>query len=172
MVARGLFREDLFYRLNLIEVRLPSLAERRGDVAELAHHFLDLCSRTYRRGAPAVAFTDRAVAWLAAQGFPGNVRQLRQTIERAVLVHGGDLLDAGDFAALAGLATPAGRDGLDARGSALPNPGSMTLDEMEKAMIEQHLRHYGGNVTRVAQALGLSRAALYRRFEKYGIVTP
>jgi two-component system, NtrC family, response regulator len=162
LVERGQFREDLLYRLNLIAMRLPSLRERRGDVPLLARHFLDLSARAYRR--PPVALTDRAVAWLQDQPWPGNIRQLKQTLERAVLVIDGDRLDVRDLVALSGLEEREARGG-----AALPSPGTMTLDEMEKAMIVKCMRHYEGNITRVAEALGLSRAALYRRFEKYGI---
>src|SRR5947208_4567543 len=162
LVERGQFREDLLYRLNLIAMRLPALRERRGDVPLLARHFLDLSARAYCR--PPVALTDRALAWLQDQPWPGNIRQLKQTLERAVLVIDGDRLDAGDLVALSGLEEREARGG-----TALPSPGTMTLDEMEKAMIVKCMRHYEGNVTRVAEALGLSRAALYRRFEKYGI---
>ncbi len=162
LVTKGQFREDLLYRLNLIAVRLPALRERRGDVPLLARHFLDLCARAYRTGPVAIA--DRALSWLQDQPWPGNIRQLKQTIERAVLVFDGDRLDAGDLVALSGLEEREARGG-----TALPSPGSMTLDEMEKAMIVKCMRHYEGNVTRVAEALGLSRAALYRRFEKYGL---
>jgi DNA-binding NtrC family response regulator len=162
-VARGSFREDLLYRLNLIAVRLPPLRERRGDVPVLARHFLDASAQVYRRGT-GVAISDRALEYLQGQSWPGNIRQLKQTLERAVLVLDGDVLEVEDLLALADLETRAARDP-----NALPSPGSMTLDEMEKAMIVKCLRHYEGNVTRVAEALGLSRAALYRRFEKYGI---
>ena len=163
LVEKGQFREDLLYRLNLIALRLPPLRERRGDVPLLSRHFLDLSARTYRRGL--IALTDRALAWLADQPWPGNIRQLKQTIERAVLVFEGDRLDAADLVALSGL------DDRETRGgaTALPTPGTMTLDEMEKAMIVKCMRHYEGNITRVAEALGLSRAALYRRLEKYGL---
>src|SRR4051795_7400026 len=162
LVERGQFREDLLYRLNLIAMRLPALRERRGDVPLLARHFLHLSARAYRR--PPVALTDRALAWLQDQPWPGNIRQLKQTLERAVLVIDGDRLDARDLVALSGLEEREARGG-----TALPSPGTMTLDEMEKAMIVKCMRHYEGNITRVAEALGLSRAALYRRFEKYGI---
>jgi two-component system, NtrC family, response regulator len=162
LVERGQFREDLLYRLNLIAMRLPALRERRGDVPLLARHFLDLSARAYRR--PPVALTDRALAWLQDQPWPGNIRQLKQTLERAVLVIDGDRLDVKDLVALSGLEEREARGG-----TALPSPGTMTLDEMEKAMIVKCMRHYEGNITRVAEALGLSRAALYRRFEKYGI---
>jgi two-component system, NtrC family, response regulator len=162
MVERGQFREDLLYRLNLIAVRLPALRERRGDVPLLARHFLDANARTYRRGP--IEISGKALDWLADQPWPGNIRQLKQTIERAVLVLDGDRLDVAGLVALSGL------EEREARGAtALPSPGSMTLDEMEKAMIVKCMRHYEGNVTRVAEALGLSRAALYRRFEKYGL---
>jgi two-component system NtrC family response regulator len=164
-VTKGAFREDLLYRLNLISVRLPSLRERRGDVPVLARHFLDLSSQTYRRGAP-LGITDRALEWLQSQSWPGNIRQLKQTIERAVLVVDGDRLDVADLRALSDLES---REVGAIRGAELPSPGSMTLDEMEKAMIVKCMRHYEGNITRVAEALGLSRAALYRRFEKYGL---
>jgi DNA-binding NtrC family response regulator len=161
-VEKGQFREDLLYRLNLIAVRLPALRERRGDVRLLARHFLDLSARSYRRNP--IAITDRALGWLEDQPWPGNIRQLKQTIERAVLVVDGDRLDVGDLVALSGLEEREARGG-----TALPSPGTMTLDEMEKAMIVKCMRHYEGNVTKVAEALGLSRAALYRRFEKYGL---
>jgi DNA-binding NtrC family response regulator len=164
-VARGRFREDLLYRLNLIALRLPPLRERRGDIPLLARHFLDVCGRTYRRGA--LALTDRAADWLQAQAWPGNIRQLRQTIERAVLVLDGERLDVADLRALAELESRDVRGGSGLGG--LPSPGSMTLDQMEKAMIVECMRHYEGNITRVAEALGLSRAALYRRFEKYDL---
>ncbi|HEY9422123.1 MAG TPA: sigma-54 dependent transcriptional regulator [Thermoanaerobaculia bacterium] len=164
MVEKGQFREDLLYRLNLIALRLPALRERRADIPLLARHFLDLSARTYRRGP--LAITDKALDWLSHQPWPGNIRQLKQTLERAALVLDGDRLDVGDLVALAGLDE---RDGRESRGTALPSPGAMTLDEMEKAMIVKCMRHYEGNITRVAEALGLSRAALYRRFEKYGL---
>src|SRR3954468_16719856 len=162
LVEKGQFREDLLYRLNLIAVRLPALRERRGDVPVLAHHFLDAGARTYRRGP--IEITGKALDWLSDQPWPGNIRQLKQTLERAVLVLDGDRLEVADLVALSGLAER------EARGAtALPSPGTMTLDEMEKAMIVKCMRHYEGNITRVAEALGLSRAALYRRFEKYGL---
>ena len=160
LVSRGEFREDLLYRLNLITIQLPPLRERRGDVPRLANHFLRLAAQAY--GAEVDALTPRAVEWLRGQPWPGNIRQLRQLIERAVLIRGGRELDVDDFLAVRDAA--ARRDP-----SALPEPGSMTLDEIEKAMIEKCLRAYDRNLSRVAEALGLSRAALYRRLEKYGL---
>jgi DNA-binding NtrC family response regulator len=164
LVAKGGFREDLFYRLNLISIRLPALAERRGDVPLLAGTFLERAARTYTRSAPRL--TPKAVEWLQARPWPGNVRELRQAIERAVLVLDGDLLDADHFRALDDL------ERTTLSGETLPAPGAMTLPEMERAMIAKCLRHYDGNVTRAADALGLSRAALYRRLEKHGLDVP
>ncbi len=161
MVASGDFREDLLYRLNLITLRLPSLRERPGDIRPLAAHFLGHCARAY--GRPRLALTEPALAWLERQTLPGNVRQLKQTIERAVLVQSEDRIDVPDLRALADL------DARDEPAGAVPLPGSMTLDQMERAMIANCLAHYGGNLTRVAEALGLSRPALYRRLEKYGL---
>ena len=173
LVERGQFREDLLYRLNLISIRLPSLRERRSDIPLLARHFLALCARAYQRGE--AGFGSGALEWLAAQGFPGNVRQLKQTIERAVLITEGSRIEREDLLALEGLEAGQGdalrprRPHHRGRGGAgeLPHPGSMTLEDMERAMIADCLSHYEGNISRVAEALGLSRAALYRRLEKY-----
>jgi len=159
LVARGEFREDLLYRLNLITIQLPPLRERRGDIPPLATHFLRRASEAYR--VEVDSMTPRAMEWLKAQTWPGNIRQLRQLIERAVLIRGGRELDFEDFAAV--------RDVASREEQSLPDVGAMTLDEIERAMIEKSLRHYEGNVSRVAESLGLSRAALYRRLEKYGI---
>jgi two-component system, NtrC family, response regulator len=160
-VDRGAFREDLLYRLNLIALHLPPLRERAGDIALLARRFLDELGRLYQRELTA---TDDAFDWLAAQPWPGNVRQLRHLIERTVLVSGKQRLDADAFRLVAAMEPDGRRDPAAAL-------GHLTLDEMEKAMIENSLKLHGGNVSRVAEALGLSRAALYRRFEKYGITT-
>jgi two-component system NtrC family response regulator len=161
MVAGGEFREDLLYRINLITLHLPALRERAQDIPVLARHFLHAVGQVYRRDDMRLS-TD-AVAWLMQQPWPGNVRQLRQSIERTVLVSDTPVLEARHFQA-AGEMEPR-----DAERDALPPVGSMTMDELEKAMILKSLRHHQGNISRVAQALGLSRAALYRRIEKYEI---
>ncbi|MFA6109103.1 MAG: sigma-54 dependent transcriptional regulator [Candidatus Latescibacterota bacterium] len=161
MVSHGQFREDLLYRLNLIAVHLPALRERPGDVPLLACHFAEQLGRAYRR--PSLTIPEPALAWLQRPSWPGNVRQLRQLVERAVLLSTGDQLDVSELQlALEMQPEEAGRD-------RLPAPGSMTLEAMEKAMIERCLVHYQGNLTRVAEALGLSRAALYRRLDRHGI---
>jgi transcriptional regulator with PAS, ATPase and Fis domain len=159
--ADGAFREDLLYRLNLITIRLPALRERRPDIQGLAAYFLDKAARKYQRDS--IDLTDGAAGWLRRQTWPGNIRQLEQTIERTVLVGCGSRLLADDLETLAGLERPGDSD------AELPEPGSMTLHEMERAMIENCMRHHDGNVSRAAEALGLSRAALYRRLEKHGL---
>jgi len=165
MVQRGEFREDLLYRLNLINIHLPPLRERRGDVPRLANHFLRMANEAYRTEVEFISA--RAMEWLKAQAWPGNIRQLRQTIERVVLIRGGRELDVDDFFAVreAGGAEPR-EASLDLE---LPGAGTITLDELEKRMILKCMAHYDRNISRVADALGLSRAALYRRLEKYGI---
>jgi DNA-binding NtrC family response regulator len=161
MVAGGDFREDLFYRINLIAVHLPALRERPDDIPVLATRVLQTVGQRHRR--EALGFTDAARQWLRTQPWPGNVRQLRHAVERAVLVCPQDVLDVGE------LVRASRMDGSAAPADALPAVGSMTLDEIERAMILKSLRHHGGNVSRVAESLGLSRAALYRRFAKYEI---
>ncbi|WP_035565917.1 sigma-54-dependent transcriptional regulator [Hymenobacter sp. IS2118] len=162
MVAQGQFREDLFYRINLITVRLPALRERPADVPLLTQHFVDQLRATYHR--PALRVSTRALHWLREQPLPGNIRELKNLVERAVLVSGKEELGPEDFQANA--------QQLTARAPApgeLPAPGTMTLDELEAHMIRQALTHYDGNISRVAKALGLSRGALYRRLEKHAI---
>ena len=161
LVSRGEFREDLLYRLNLITIALPPLRERRGDIPRLAEHFLRICSRQYGRE---VDVAPRAMEWLKTQNWPGNIRQLKQLIERGVLIREGPELGLDDFLAVRDL------ESRDPRDVSLPDAGAMTLDEMEKGMIAKCMKHYEGNVSRVAEALGLSRAALYRRLEKYGLL--
>jgi two-component system, NtrC family, response regulator len=160
MVARGEFREDLLYRINLITIHLPPLRERPDDIPLLASRFLQAAAAAYRR--EAVMLTAAAARWLQAQPWPGNVRQLQQAVERAVLVDTRDRLDVESFT---DLTDAPGRDAADS----LPDVGAMTIDEIERAMILKSLRHHGGNISRVAESLGLSRPALYRRFEKYEI---
>ena len=162
LVAQGRFREDLFYRINLISVRLPALRERAADIPLLTQHFVDKLRATYQR--PALKVSTRALHWLREQPLPGNIRELKNLVERAVLVSGKEELGPEDFQEnVLRLPTPSSSQ------SALPTPGTMTLEELEAQMIRQSLAHYEGNISRVAKALGLSRGALYRRFEKHGI---
>jgi transcriptional regulator with PAS, ATPase and Fis domain len=161
MVDGGQFREDLLYRINLITLHVPPLRERPDDIPMLAGRFVRTLAHSY--GRDDLSISPAAVAWLKRQGWPGNIRQLRHWIERAALVSPGDVLDTGDFASVTDM------EPRESSRDSLPPVGSMTMDEIEKAMIVKSLKHHGGNITRVAESLGLSRAALYRRFEKYGI---
>jgi len=159
LVASGDFREDLFYRLNLITIRLPPLRERRSDIALLANHIIEGVSAQY--GLDAVTLTPQALEWLAAQPWPGNIRQLKQTLERTVLLAGKNQLTQADFAGAEQHADSGGQQRLGVDG--------MTLEQVERRMIEQALDQHRGNISRVAQALGLSRTALYRRLERHGL---
>jgi two-component system, NtrC family, response regulator len=160
-VEKGEFREDLLYRINLIAVHLPPLRERRDDIPLLAARFLQTLAEVYRR--ESLSMSPAATRWLPGLAWPGNVRQLRQWIERTVLVTSKPVLEVEDFLATSEMERP------ETHEDPLPPVGSMTMDAIEKAMIEKSLRHHGGNISRVAESLGLSRAALYRRLEKYGI---
>ena len=163
MVRRGEFREDLLYRINLITVHLPALRERPADIPLLARRFVQALAQHH--GRESLTISPGALKWLQTLPWPGNVRQLKQWIERAALVTPGQVLDVDDFRAtseMEGAAAPASHD-------PLPPVGSMTMEEIERAMILKSLRHHGGNVSRVAESLGFSRAALYRRLEKHGI---
>ncbi|MDB5960184.1 MAG: two-component system response regulator [Massilia sp.] len=158
MVAAGEFREDLFYRLNLITIRLPPLRERRSDIPLLAAHIATQVAASYSLAAPVL--TPPALEWLSAQPWPGNIRQLKQTIERTMLLSGSARLGTADF--LKGVQD-------DGSGEVKLGVDGMTLDQVERHMIEAAMAQHMGNVSAVARALGLSRAALYRRLERHGI---
>jgi DNA-binding NtrC family response regulator len=162
MISREEFREDLYYRLNLISVHLPALRERREDIPLLAQHFLQQAAKTYRRDK--LTISEQALRWLQTKNFPGNIRELKHTIERAVIMASSQSLQVEDFS-LANAMQPTTLAPKDS----LPEVGSMSLEDMEKAMILKTITHHGGNITKVAESLGMSRFALYRRLEKYGI---
>jgi len=159
LVAAGEFREDLFYRLNLITIRLPPLRERRSDIALLARHIVAQVAAGYGLGE--VSLTGQALEWLAAQPWPGNIRQLKQTLERTLLLVDKAQLTQADFVN-AGQLDEAG-------GAARLGVDGMTLEQVERHMIERALAQHTGNISRVAKALGLSRTALYRRLERHGL---
>ena len=152
-VATGRFREDLLFRLNTVEIHLPPLRDRREDIAPLAAHFLSRHVKRYRR--PIEGFEPDALVALLAHPWPGNVRELDHAVERGALVARGTRVSAPDL----GLRPAAGAAALD----------HLTLDEVERVLIEKALKRYGGNVSDAARALGLSRSALYRRLERLGL---
>jgi DNA-binding NtrC family response regulator len=155
-VALGKFRQDLLFRLNTVEIRLPPLRDRHEDIPVLADHFLRLHRERYRR--PIMGFTPEALDALRHHLWPGNVRELDHVIERAVLMSGGNIVTAFDLALEA---TP------DARLSARLE--EMSLEDAERLLIRKALARFEGNANRAAEALGLSRSALYRRLQKYGL---
>ena len=155
-VAQGRFRQDLLFRLNTVEIRLPPLRDRLEDIPLLAEHFLKIHRERYRRAI--VGFTPEALEALRHHLWPGNVRELDHVIERAVLMSTGSMVTAFDLALEA---TP------DARLSARLE--EMSLEDAERLLIKKALARFEGNANRAAEALGLSRSALYRRLQKYGL---
>lgn len=155
MLRDGTFREDLFYRINLITVTLPPLRERVDDIPLLVDHLLRKVSANAGREVPEV--TEKAMELLKRQPWPGNIRQLANIVERTLLVTPGDTLDARDFQA----------QGLSPEKNNTDNPGR--LKSREKEEIENALTESGGNLTRAAALLGITRQTLYRRMAKYNI---
>jgi DNA-binding NtrC family response regulator len=153
-VAAGRFRQDLLFPLNTIEIHLPALRERREDVPLLAQHFLRQHAQHYRKRL--TGFETAAMQLLLEHSWPGNVRELDHAIERAVLMAGGPLVKAGD------LGLRAARDG----GGRLED---MSLEDVECFLIKKAMARFDGNVSQAARALGLSRSALYRRLQRYGL---
>ncbi|MEP6491376.1 MAG: sigma-54 dependent transcriptional regulator [bacterium] len=153
-VGEGRFREDLLFRLNTIEIHLPPLRERREDIAPLAMHFLRRHVTRYRK--PLTNFDPGAMQLLLAHPWPGNIRELDHAVERAVLLAQGDQVRAVDL-------------GLRMTSSPAPRLEDLPLEDVEKMLIQKALSRYEGNVSRAAQALGLSRSALYRRIASYGL---
>jgi len=152
-VTAGRFREDLLFRLNTIEIKLPPLRERREDIRPLAEHFLGRYANRY--GKPVAGFEPDAVEALEAHPWPGNVRELDHALERAVLLAQGGMIRSGE---------------LGLRGSAgLPRLEDLPLEEVERLLIRKALDRHGGNVSQAAKSLGLSRSALYRRLQQHGL---
>lgn len=158
-VAEGRFREDLLYRLNTVELHLPPLRERREDIPLLASHFLS----RYQGGGngPRVTIGAEAMQAMLSYAWPGNIRELEHAIERAVLLASGGVVTPRDLN-LRSL-RDVGGDGGSRELEELP------LEEVERVLIQKALRRHGGNVSQAAEALGLSRSALYRRLQRYGL---
>ncbi|WP_353721049.1 sigma-54 dependent transcriptional regulator [Dyadobacter sp. 676] len=161
MVAQGTFREDLYYRINLITVKLPALRERPDDIPLLSAFFADNLKTIYNR--TDLKISNAALKWLKTLPLQGNIRQLKNLVERTVLLAGSDVLDIDDFQRNlhTGNATGAQKH--------VPEVGSITLEEMEYQMIVRAMQHHQNKVSKVARSLGITRFALYRRLDKYGI---
>jgi len=161
-VAAGRFRQDLLFRLNTVEIRLPPLRDRQEDILPLARHFLEQHAKRYRK--PLRSFDEGARAALLAHPWPGNVRELDHAVERSVLMAPGEPVRTADL----GL-QPAAAAGGPGAAAAAGRLEDMPLEEVERVLIQKALARYGGNVSQAAHALGLSRSALYRRLEKHGL---
>lgn len=159
MVAEGRFREDLYYRINLITVTLPPLRGRREDIPLLVRHF----ASQHSTSGSSPEITDDAMRYLSSLPYPGNIRELKNLVERTMLVGCDGAFTAEHFAAQyhAPVRTTDSAGGDKLKG--------LTLEEVERAAIEEALRQYDGNLSRVALALGITRQSLYRRMGKYGI---
>ena len=157
MVQDKTFREDLFYRINLITIHLPALRERKEDIPLLANYFAK--KQCEANGLPLVEISQEANDYLASLPFPGNIRELKNLVERTILVSANNPLLASDFQQ-------------QYQGANIPNANSdgLTLDEVEYIAIKKAFEKYHGNVSQMASALGLSRQALYRRLEKFKMV--
>jgi DNA-binding NtrC family response regulator len=151
-VQASRFRQDLLFRINTVEIRLPALRERRDDIPLLAGHFLRDRAAKYRK--PLSGFDPEAMKAMLEHAWPGNVRELEHVVERAVLMANGATIGRGDL----GLQQPS-EQRID----------DMSLEDVEALLIRKALKRFDGNVSRAAEALGLSRSAMYRRIQRYGI---
>jgi DNA-binding NtrC family response regulator len=152
--GEGRFRADLLFRLNTVELHIPPLRERREDIPLLAAHFLKNYVERYRK--KVIGFETAAMQRMLEHPWPGNVRELDHSIERAVLIGTGDQIQASDL-------------GLESDKAGSARIEDMSLEEVEYLLIKKALARHSGNISHAADALGLSRSALYRRMEKYGL---
>ena len=166
MVEEHTFREDLFYRINIINLHLPPLRERREDIPLLVDHFLRLACAANKL--PLISASSEAIGYLQTLPFPGNIRELKNIVERALLMRPPSvslegeepLLTAADFQALSPRSVCP---------SVLPTTPSATLSSLERSAVAACIARHNGNLSLVAKELGISRGALYRKIEKYGL---
>jgi DNA-binding NtrC family response regulator len=155
-VEEGRFRQDLLYRINTVEIHLPPLRDRSGDLLLLADHFLKIYSKKYKKNVKGLLSS--SLKKLQLYHWPGNVRELQHAIERAVIMSDGDMLSPEDFI----LSTSSKR-------SEELELNNYNLDDIEKSIIQKVLKQHQGNISQAAQDLGLTRTSLYRRMEKHGL---
>jgi len=161
MVASNTFREDLLYRINLITINLPPLRDRPKDIPLLVNFFVNNLKDIYSR--PDLSVTPKEIKWLQQLPLPGNIRQLKNLVERTILVSRNEILDIDDFSRHLEY-NPAQKDTVQ-----LPGVGTLTLEEMEIQMIKRAMDYHQNKISKVATDLGLTRYALYRRLEKHNI---
>lgn len=154
MVKEGKFRQDLLYRINTVEIKMPPLADRVEDIPLLANHFLRYYAKKYRKDV--VSLSSEAMLKLKKYAWPGNIRELQHALERAVIMADSPTLQASDFL-------------FNRSHESLPAADTPNLDEVEKAAVIKAMQLHNGNISKAAEELGLTRASLYRRMEKYGI---
>ncbi len=157
MVGENTFRQDLLYRVNTVEIHLPSLRERLDDIPLLADHFVKMYNTKYRKNIKTMA--PNTTAKLQKYSWPGNIRELQHAIERAIIMSDTDILSPDDFFFL--VQKP------DIGQNIIPD--DFNLDNVEKSVIEKAVNKHNGNISKAAKELGLTRASLYRRLEKYGL---
>jgi len=161
MVSSSTFREDLLYRINLITITLPALRDRPGDIPLLVNFFINNLKQIYNR--PQLTVSKAAMKWLQQLPLPGNIRQLKNLVERSILVSKGNELDIDDFK------SQLEQSPVKQEGAKVPAVGSITLEEMEIEMIKKTMLYHKNKVAKAATALGLTRSALYRRLDKFEI---
>jgi DNA-binding NtrC family response regulator len=163
LADESLFRQDLLFRLNTVEIELPPLRERREDIPVLIDHYVGLYAKKYNK--PAREIRPEVMAALTAYDWPGNVRALRHAAERAVILAGDDAFTVEDFSLSRGIPqrAPAAASAPAALG------GDLNLERVEKQMVEQALKKHAYNISLAAAELGLTRASLYRRMDKHGL---
>ena len=161
-VKSGRFRQDLYYRLNVLPIAVPSLRERLDDVPALVAFYMDGFNREFRKKVRGVSPT--AMRALKSYGWPGNVRELRNAVERAMLLAEGQTLELADFPLLGG-------ESKSASGFDLPAQG-VDLEAVERSLVVQAFDRCGGNQTRAATLLGMNRDQIRYRIEKYGLARP
>jgi transcriptional regulator with PAS, ATPase and Fis domain len=158
MTVEKKFRQDLLYRINTVEIRVPPLRERAEDILALANYFLRMYGNKYKR--PGMKISNGVMTRLKRYQWPGNIRELQHAVERAVILTDGTVIENVDLL-IGGTTT-----------DTLPGKKALTMDDMEKEFIIQSLRDHDGHVSNTAKTLGMTRTALYRRMNKYGIVKP
>jgi len=154
MVEDGKFRQDLLYRINTVEVKIPPLCERVEDIPLLADHFLNFYTQKYHK--EVISFSEGAIVKLKKYAWPGNIRELQHAIERAVIMADSPTLQESDFL-------------FNRKGVAAADTDTLNLDDVEKAAVVKAIQLHNGNISKAADELGLTRASLYRRMEKYGL---